>query len=303
MIDVTTANYRKLVRMSSQEVVLFTEMIVSSTVVHIDREKLKERLGDFDSKTVVQLGGSDPEEVSRAVKILVEMGYTLFNLNLGCPSTRVQKGCFGAVLMKDGKLVVRIINKVYEDTGVILSLKIRTGVDEFDTYDFFRGFIIFIVENTPANTFYVHARKCWLKGLSPKQNRNVPPLNYEFVYKIKEEMPHLKFIINGGIKTMKHIDEHRNLDGVMIGRAAMDNVFIFHNLLNDDIFHFKIHIVYSYLISFGHSTILNYKIAFPIQNIMFGRKGCKQYKITLAEQLKKKVTVSEFIFNIHKFIY
>ncbi|KAF9763427.1 tRNA-dihydrouridine(20/20a) synthase [Nosema granulosis] len=323
MIDVTTANYRKLVRMSSKTVVMFTEMIVSSTVVHIAEDKLLERLGEYDDNTVVQVGGSDPIEISRAIEILRKLGYTMFNLNVGCPSSRVQKGCFGAVLMKDKCLVGRIVNQVYQDTGIILSLKIRTGVDELDTYDFFKDFVEYIVNGTPASVFYVHARKCWLKGLSPKQNRNVPELNYDFVHRIKSEMPNIKFILNGGIKTFEDVFKHSNLDGVMIGRAAIDDIFIFYKLErslelskvgdktecslgykdDNDNFLYNINTITKYLISFGPSTSLNYKIIMPLQNIMFGRKGCKQYKIELAEQLKRKVTVSEFLFNIYSFIY
>lgn len=319
MIDVTTANYRKIVRMSCKSVVLFTEMIVSSTVVHIDEDRLIERLGEYDEQTVVQVGGNNPVEISRAVERLMKFGYKMFNLNVGCPSTRVQKGCFGAVLMKDKDLVSRIINQVYQDTGVILSLKIRTGVDEFDSYEFFRDFVTHIVTETPATVFYVHARKCWLKGLSPKQNRNVPPLNYDYVHRIKEEMPNIKFMLNGGIKTVDDVKQHQNLDGVMIGRAAIDNIFIFHELeeklsreeaiigegvlLETDFIYYNLNIIVKYLISFGHSTPLSYNIIFPLTNVMFGRRGCKQYKIELAEQIKRKGTISEFLFRIYEFIY
>lgn len=325
MIDVTTANFRKLVRLSSQSVVLFTEMIVSSTIVHISKDRLIERLGEVDDKTVVQVGGSDPEEISKVIRILADIGWTSFNLNVGCPSSRVQKGQFGAVLMKDVDLVCRIINQVYKDTGFILSLKIRTGVDEFDSFEFFKAFVSHVTSTTPTTVFYVHARKCWLKGLSPKQNRTIPPLNYEYVYKIKEEMPNITFILNGGISSIEDVQRHQQLDGVMIGRKAVDDVFIFYSIgkalkidnyllesredtrLNSDLdtgcdIFYKKHIVYTYLLSFGGSTIVCHKIAFPFLNLMHGRKGCKSFKIKLADLLKERKTVLEFIGEIHNFI-
>lgn len=226
MLDVTTAHFRRFVRLTSEDTVLFTEMIVSSTIVHISREKLVGRLGEWDLKTVVQIGGSDPQEVAEAVRIVQEMGYSRFNLNCGCPSSRVQRGSFGAVLMLRKEVVGEIVNAVHRRTGVVMSLKIRTGVDECDGFEFVDGFVRHIKQNTPCRTFYIHARKCWLRGLSPQQNRNIPPLDYECVYLVKKTHPELNVVLNGSI-CGGDMTKATGLDGLMIGREAVRNIFVF----------------------------------------------------------------------------
>ncbi|KAI4292706.1 tRNA-dihydrouridine synthase A [Pancytospora philotis] len=226
MLKVTTPQFRLFTRKMAPSAVLFTEMIVANTVIYASDEKLQHILGQPEPRTVVQIGGSEPDDVARAVEKLVALGWHDFNLNCGCPSDRVQSGCFGAILMRDAGRVVDIINAVHGRTGAVLSLKIRIGVDELDSYDFFRGFVERISRETPCRKFYVHARKCWLKGLNPKQNRTVPPLNYQFVYDLKAAMPHLFIALNGGI-ARNGLDVLGNLDGLMIGRHAVDDPFIF----------------------------------------------------------------------------
>lgn len=307
MLDVTTANFRRFVRLTSEHTILFTELIVANTVIHIDKEKLIERLGDIDERTVVQIGGSDVNEIVNAICVLKDVGCKHFNLNVGCPSTRVQKGCFGAVLMKNKELISEIINSVYKKCDIVLSLKIRTGVDNYDTYEFFRDFVHFLVKNTPVKKFYVHARKCWLLGLSPKQNRNIPPLNYSFVYKIKEEFPHVLFILNGGLKKIADFNKlfcnnNLTLDGIMIGREAIKNILVFRSFENylhessqDTIFS----VVKKYLNKFELSKPITFRILNPLQNILHGQKGTKKWKIFLNESVhKKKLTVSDFIDEI-----
>ncbi|KAK6090313.1 hypothetical protein P3W45_000670 [Vairimorpha bombi] len=298
MLDVTTANFRKLVRISSEKTVIFTEMIVSSTVLHIETDKLRERLGLIDNNTVVQIGGSDPEEISNAVIILQNLGCTHFNLNVGCPSSRVQKGCFGAILMKDKYLVSDIVNSVYTKCKTVISLKIRTGVNDCDTYDFFKDFVSHIITNTPVSKFYVHARKCWLSGLSPKQNRTVPPLNYDFVYRIKEDFPHIKFILNGGLKGIEDIEKLKNLDGMMIGREAIKNILVFTSIDEHLYGTTKINvndILCQYLKEFDGNSLANFRILGPIQHILYGQKGTKKFKIFLNEAVRQKYTLNKVI--------
>lgn len=343
MLDVTTAHFRRFTRLTSSDTVLFTEMLVSSTVVHIPREKLIERLGMHDGKTVVQIGGSDPEQISRAVSIIQELGYDKFNLNCGCPSPRVQKGCFGAVLMLDKHLVERIINVVHSNTGAVMSLKIRTGVDEHDDFDFLDGFISHIKENTPSRTFYIHARKCWLKGLSPKQNRHVPLLNYEVVYSIKRLHPELNVILNGSI-TGDRLDKANGLDGLMVGREAINNIFVFWEIdrclkTNNEIamecscyskspgaarhlvetsdeskgcdsYKCRVHrdemvckVVKRYFEYFSPDEQVKSIHVQPIMNLLTGRKGCKAYRRRLNELVLKKVKAKDAYAGIIGFLW
>lgn len=178
---------------------------------------------------VLQLGGSDPNWLADAAEIGVRYGYDEINLNVGCPSPRVQEGSFGACLMKEPELVYQCMKAMRERVnGVNCTVKCRLGVDEFDSYEFVRNFVGQVSKNGNVDHFIIHARKAFLKGLNPAQNRSVPPLQYEKVYKLKQDFPHLKFTINGGIKTMteaKKILQTYDLEGCMMGRAAYENPY------------------------------------------------------------------------------
>ncbi|WEL39065.1 tRNA-dihydrouridine synthase [Encephalitozoon hellem] len=320
MMDVTTPHFRRFIRLTSETTVLFTEMIVSNTVIHIPRDKLKEKLGEYDDNTVVQIGGSDAMQIVEAVRILQGFGYKMFNLNCGCPSSRVKKGSFGAVLMLDRRLVSEIINRVYEETGVILSLKIRTGVDDHDGMDFLKEFVSYIKENTPNRTFYIHARKCWLEGLSPEQNRKLPPLDYGSVYEIKKLYPELKIVLNGSIGG-DNLDKIDGLDGAMIGREAIRNVFVFWDIdqrlsrqyggeeecildadtrggeCNGDHESKRAQkirsVVKQYFEGLAPSTRLRSVHILPIMNLMKGKRGCKEYRRKLNLILSQQMRPSE----------
>ncbi|KAF9189267.1 hypothetical protein BGZ49_003841 [Haplosporangium sp. Z 27] len=175
---------------------------------------------------VVQLGGSDVEAMAKAAKLVQDNGYKELNINVGCPSPRVQKGAFGAILMKTPNTVVDIIQEMRKSGVTIpITVKCRIGVDNLDSYEYLYDFIKLISTTTSVNHFIVHARKCWLKGLSPKQNRSVPPLKYEVVYQLAKDFPHLTITINGGFNTTDHIKEQLSLvDGVMVGREAYHNI-------------------------------------------------------------------------------
>ncbi len=222
MMDWTDRHCRYFHRLLAPNTLLYTEMVTAPAAIHGNRARL---LGYDISEhpLALQLGGSEPDELAQAALIGAELGYDEINLNVGCPSDRVQSGRFGACLMREPVLVadcVRAMRDAVADTRAVVTVKCRIGVDEQDEYAGLAEFI----ENVHAagcDTFIVHARKAWLKGLSPKENREVPPLNYERVYRLKREHPQLNVVINGGIATVAQVDEHlRHVDGVMLGRTA-----------------------------------------------------------------------------------
>lgn len=226
MIDYTTYNYRKFIRLYNKEVILFTEMLVCDFIINNDN--FLERIGDYDSNTIIQLGGNDPNKFIIAIdRIIKSSKFRRFNINCGCPSSKVQCGSFGAILMKTPEKIINIINHVYNKFGIIIDIKCRLGVDEYDSFEYFHNFIKQIIDNTPCKTFYVHARKCLLKGLSPLENRTIPPIKHEFVYEIKKIYPNLEIILNGEISCIIHL---KNLDGIMIGRGAKNDIFIFRKI-------------------------------------------------------------------------
>ncbi|KAF9281687.1 hypothetical protein BGZ68_006478 [Mortierella alpina] len=223
MVDVTTSHFLHLCRIISPNFTLYTEMIHCNALVYNPKD-LYNFFGEPWEGKVVQLGGSDVEAMSQAAKLVQDNGYKEVNLNVGCPSPRVQKGAFGAVLMKTPSTVVDIIQGMVKiGVTIPITVKCRIGVDNLDSYEYLHDFIQLISTTTPVNHFIVHARKCWLKGLSPKQNRSVPPLKHEVVYQLAKDFPHLTITINGGFNTTQQIKEQLDLvDGVMIGREVMD---------------------------------------------------------------------------------
>ena len=222
MMDWTDRHCRYFHRLLSPNALLYTEMVTARAVIHGDRARL---LG-FDpaeQPVALQLGGSDAAELAAAARIGAELGYVEINLNVGCPSDRVQSGRFGACLMREPALVgacVEAMRDAVAHTRAAVTVKCRIGVDDQDEY---AGLAEFVdkVHACGCNVFVVHARKAWLQGLSPKENREVPPLNYERVYRLKREHPQLAIIINGGVTSVAETREHlRHVDGVMLGRAA-----------------------------------------------------------------------------------
>ena len=222
MMDRTDRHCRYFHRLLTKRSLLYTEMLHANAVLKGDTEKLLNHHTD-EHPLVLQLGGSDPSALSEASSISEKFGYSEVNLNVGCPSSKVQKGRFGAVLMKEPKLVAKCISQMKEATTLPVTVKCRIGVDDMDQNIHLDNFIN-EVSSAGCNTFIIHARKAWLKGLSPKDNREIPPLNYERVYKLKNTFPDLQFIINGGIKSLHESSIHlQHVDGVMIGREAYEN--------------------------------------------------------------------------------
>ena len=225
MMDRTDRHCRYFHRLLTKRSFLYTEMLHSNAILNGNTSKLLE----YDQKEhplAIQLGGSDPVSLAEASVISEEFGYKEINLNIGCPSTKVQKGRFGAVLMKEPGLVSKCISAMKKSVNIPVTVKCRIGVDDMDEDTCLDKFIK-EVSFAGCETFIIHARKAWLKGLSPKDNREIPPLNYQRVYKLKDAFPDLNFIINGGIKTIEEsLDHLQYVDGVMLGREAYDNPYI-----------------------------------------------------------------------------
>ncbi|KAL4453050.1 hypothetical protein ABPG73_005956 [Tetrahymena malaccensis] len=235
MIDITDVHFRNFIRLLTRYSILYTEMIHEQAVHHNIRgpqEFLK--FDPVQHPVVIQLGGNDPDNLAKAAKICEEIGYDEVNLNVGCPSDRVQSGKFGACLMKEPEVVAEIMRKMKETCSIPVTVKCRLGVDNFDSYEFARDFIKIVSEKGQVQHFVVHARKAFLKGLNPAQNRNVPPLKYDYVLRLKQEFPHLQFSINGGFKTYDQISDilktENGLHGCMLGRAAYETPWLFSDM-------------------------------------------------------------------------
>ncbi len=225
MMDWTDRFCRNFHRQFSKDARLYTEMLTTGALLHGDSGKHL-RFDGVEHPVALQLGGSDPDALARCAEMGEKEGYDEINLNCGCPSDRVQTGCFGAVLMKDADLVARCVTAMRNATSLPVTVKHRLGVDDCEGYDFLRSFVETVAE-AGCKTFVVHARKAWLSGLSPKENREIPPLDYPMVYRLKQDHPQLTIAINGGIKTVAECERHlRHVDGVMIGREAYDNPYV-----------------------------------------------------------------------------
>jgi tRNA-dihydrouridine synthase A len=225
MLDWTDRFYRRFAREISHHTWLYTEMINTGALIHGDRERFL-KYDECEHPLALQLGGSDPAALAICAKMAGEWGYDEVNLNVGCPSERVQSGSFGACLMLEPNLVADCVKAMRDATSIDVTVKHRIGIDKVEDYSFVRDFIGHIHE-AGCNTFIVHARNAILKGLSPKENRDIPPLKYHYVYQLKQEFPQLEIIINGGIATHDEIATHlQHVDGVMMGREPYHNPWI-----------------------------------------------------------------------------
>ena len=221
MLDWTTRHCRYFHRQFSQHALLYTEMVTSQAIIHAKYDHLAFDLAE--NPVAIQLGGSDPEQLRHCTKLAEERGYVEINLNVGCPSDRVQNGMFGACLMAKANLVADCVSAMQSAVKIPVTVKTRIGIDELDSYEFLCDFVE-KVKNTGCRELIVHARKAWLSGLSPKENREIPPLDYERVYQLKRDFPDLFISINGGIKTVEEMKAHlHHVDGVMVGREAYQN--------------------------------------------------------------------------------
>ncbi len=225
MLDWTLTHQRYFMRLISQHAVLYTEMVTTGALIYGDRDRYL-AYNPEEHPVALQLGGSDPKDMAKCALMAQEYGYDEVNINVGCPSERVQKGAFGACLMLEPALIAECVSEMKAAASQMpVTVKHRIGVDEHDSYEQLVSFIE-VVAAAGCETFIVHARKAWLKGLSPKENREIPPLSYDSVYQLKQDFPQLEIIINGGITTLTDSSNHlKHVDGVMVGREAYHNPY------------------------------------------------------------------------------
>ena len=293
MMQYTDMHDRYLLRLISKKIFLYTEMIATGSLIY---GKCLDQL-DFNKEehpVGIQLGGSDINDLVECSKMSEQRGYDEINLNVGCPSDRVQKGKFGACLMLEPNLVGDCLKNMQDAVSIPVSIKCRLGIDENISYEFLYNFIS-IVKESGINIFIIHARNGILSGLSPRQNRNIPLLKYDYVYKLKEDFPELEIIINGGIKSLEESKTHlKKVDGVMIGRAAYDNPFMlkdiesnFYNI--DSCTESKKEILNKYLeyvemqLKNGHNLSKMMKHLFGLSR---GDKYAKTFRIKIIEIMK-----------------
>jgi tRNA-dihydrouridine synthase A len=293
MIDWTYSHFRVFMRILAPNALLYTEMQTPGAVLNNPVRSLQ--FTPREHPIALQLGGSDPNMLAQCAKRAEQEGYDEININLGCPSDKVQAGRFGACLMSEPERVVACIRSMREAVSIPVTAKTRIGIDHQDSYDFFSSFVHQLVE-AGAEKIIVHARKAWLQGLNPKQNRTIPPVNYDYVYRLKKEMPHIPVVINGNILNSKNITEHlHQVDGVMLGRLACDNPFqiaLIHQELYPESFkNSRSQVFNDYLeylfdeFSKGVSLSLLVK---PIFNLAYGLPGSSQWKKKLMEILHTK---------------
>ena len=219
MMEWTDRHCRMFHRQITRHSWLYTEMVTTGALIHGDVERHL-NFNEEEHPIALQLGGSEPDDLAQCAKLGEQRGYDEINLNCGCPSERVQKGAFGACLMAESNLVADCVKAMRDAVSVDVTVKHRIGINEIETYEFVRDFIGTVAQ-AGCSTFIVHARNAILKGLSPKDNREIPPLRYEVAYHLKRDFPQLEIILNGGITTLEEIDQHlQHVDGVMLGREA-----------------------------------------------------------------------------------
>lgn len=219
MLDWTDRHCRYFLRLLTRHTLLYTEMITTAAILHGERDR-QLAFHDAEQPVALQLGGSDPVELAECTRIGADYGYAEINLNVGCPSDRVQSGRFGACLMAEPQLVADCVSAMVQAVSIPVTVKTRIGIDDMDSYD---GLCRFVetVAASGCRVFVIHARKAYLQGLSPKENRTVPPLRYDYAWQLKRDFPELEIIVNGGITTLDEVADHlQRVDGVMLGRAA-----------------------------------------------------------------------------------
>ena len=294
MMGVTTSSARYMYRLISKKAILFTEMIASQALHRGDFKKML-RKETIETPVILQVGGSDVNLLKYSTELANQYNYQGINLNVGCPSKKVSQGKMGACLMKEANLVKQCLEGMVSETSMDVSLKCRIGVDEFDTYEFFKSFISTVIESG-IKIIFIHARKAYLKGLDPKRNRTLPPLKYDFVYKIKKEFPHIKFIINGGLDNIDDcLDQLNYLDGVMVGRSIQANPFFledvdskFYNLEKIEIDRSFVVKKYFDYVKENVDLISTYELLSPLLALCFGIPGSKKFKQEVNDLIRSR---------------
>ncbi len=295
MMEWTDRHYRYLVRLMTKHTRLYTEMVTSGALIHGDRDRFL-TFNDSEHPIALQLGGSEPSEMAQSAKWGEEAGYDEVNINIGCPSDRVQAGRFGVCLMREPKQVANCIDAMREQVTIPVTVKCRIGVDNDDSYEFLTRFVDSIVASG-CETLIVHARKAWLKGLNPKQNREIPTLDYARVYTLKKDYPNLKIVINGGVNSIEQIKTHLHyVDGVMIGRQAYKHPEFLLNV-DQEIYQQQNTQQVSMndiILQYANYIEKNMKVGTPLKsmakhilNLYQGIPGAKQWRRHLSENMHK----------------
>ena len=291
MMDCTDRHDRYFLRLISKNVKLYTEMIVANAIIKGDRD-LHLKFNLLEKPLVLQMGGSNPKELAEATKIAENYGYDEINLNLGCPSKKVQKNKFGACLMKEPNLVGDCINEMVNACNLPITAKTRIGYDDLEDYEYLKKFLT-IIKEAGSSTFIIHARRAILNKLTPKQNLNIPPLNYNFVYDIKKDFKEDTVILNGGVDSIDKITTHlKKVDGVMIGRAAYHSPYFLadveRKIFNNDNVLNRTEVMEQMLPYIEQETrkgIRLNKIMRHTIGLFHGQKGSKYWKRYLSENM------------------
>ncbi|WP_131794578.1 tRNA dihydrouridine(20/20a) synthase DusA [Fluoribacter gormanii] len=283
MIDWTYSHFRVFMRILAPHALLYTEMQTTGAIQNNPVRCLQ--FNDREHPIALQLGGSDPKALAQCAQYAEQEGYDEVNINLGCPSDKVQAGRFGACLMREPKQVVACIQAMLQEATIPVTAKTRIGIDQQDSYEFFSDFVHQLLE-AGVQKVIVHARKAWLNGLNPKQNRTIPPINYEYVYRLKKELPEIPVVINGNISKIEEINSHlQYVEGVMLGRLACDNPFQIaqiHQVLypetqtstRSQVFNRYLDYLYG---EYNKGISLSLLIK-PVFNLAFGLPGASQWK-------------------------
>ena len=306
MMDWTDRHCRYLHRLISKNVLLYTEMVTAPALIHGDADRLLE-FNQSEHPIALQIGGSHPNQLAQATRLGCEAGYDEININIGCPSDRVQFGRFGACLMKEPELVSECVTAMKEaSTGAEITVKCRIGVDDQEPKRILPDFIDKVSQNG-VSSFTIHARKAWLSGLSPKQNRDVPPLDYELVHEIKKERPELEIILNGGLQTFDQAvhEINKGLDGAMIGRTAYHNPMeilanadsLFETNTNKKTVNKIIDEMLPYIQNHLDTGGRLNQITRHMLGLFSGQSGAKIWKRTLSDEAHKKDASVEVVQN------
>ena len=299
MMEWTDRHYRALARIITKHTLLYTEMVTAPALYFGDVDKHLKYNNDIEHPIAVQLGGSNIEQLATATKHCHDYGYDEVNLNVGCPSDRVQNGKIGAILMREPELVAQCLSAMADNTDKPITVKHRIGLNDDQDYDIVKNFIETVANNSPCKTFIVHARVAKLKGLSPKENRDVPPLKYDFVHQAKKDFPELNIIINGGIADIATTQEHLNagLDGVMVGRSAYNTPYDMLSTIDRDIFGDDHKILSRREVLIAYLPYIEKQLSEDVylgnimkhtMGIFHGQIGGKQYRRILSENMHKK---------------
>lgn len=309
MMDWTDRHYRYFMRCLTKKTLLYTEMVTSKAILNGDKNWLLD-FSEIENPLVLQVGGDNHKELAECAKIAEDWGYDEINLNVGCPSDRVQQGNFGACLMATPELVAECVSAMINSTKIPVTVKHRIGIDNMQSYEELSNFVR-IVSKAGCKRFVVHARIAILKGLSPRENRTVPPLKYDYVYQLKKDFPNLIIEINGGIKTLDEVKEHLNYtDGVMLGRIAYENPFIF-SQADNLIFGLKseiptrrdvIELMIPYLETCLKKGLSVNRVLIHMLGLFNNQNGAKVWKRYLSENMHKKGAGSEILSEVIKLL-